>query len=51
MTLIGRYGVDRTGMQIRQFPVIVQWQGGRKEIVWPEELKTADPDFNRIDHE
>ena len=43
MSLIGRYGVDRTGMQIRQFPVIVQWQDGEKAIVWPGELQTAIP--------
>ncbi|UCG38513.1 MAG: amino acid ABC transporter substrate-binding protein [bacterium] len=45
MSIIGRYGVDRTGMQIRQFPVIIQWQKGRKEIVWPSELRTAAPVF------
>jgi len=46
MTLIGRFGVDRTGMQVRQFPVIIQWQNGKKEIIWPEELKTSDPVFD-----
>jgi branched-chain amino acid transport system substrate-binding protein len=51
MSIIGRYGVDRTGMQIRQFPVIIQWQKGRKEIIWPEELQTADPVFVRTDHD
>jgi branched-chain amino acid transport system substrate-binding protein len=51
MSIIGRYGVDRTGMQIRQFPVIIQWQKGRKEIIWPEELRTADPVFSRADHD
>lgn len=45
MSILGRYGVDRTGMQIRQFPVIIQWQKGKKEIVWPKELRTADPVF------
>ncbi len=45
MSILGRYGVDRTGMQIRQFPVIVQWQKGKKEIVWPKEFRTADPVF------
>ncbi len=45
MSILGRYGVDRTGMQIRQFPVIIQWQNGKKEIVWPKELRTADPVF------
>ncbi len=47
MSVIGRYGVDKTGMQIRQFPVIIQWQKGRKEIIWPTELKTADPLFGQ----
>lgn len=45
MTIIGRYGVDRTGMQIRHFNLIIQWQKGKKEIVWPEELRTAQPIF------
>jgi len=40
--LIGRYVVDRTGMQTKRFPMIIQWQKGRREIVWPEELRTAE---------
>ncbi|MDT8396026.1 MAG: hypothetical protein RRA32_06230 [bacterium] len=43
--------MDRTGMQIRQFPVIIQWQKGRKEIIWPEELHPSDPVFGKRDHE
>lgn len=42
-TLLGRYSVDRTGMQIKGIPLIVQWQGGKREIVWPLELRTATP--------
>ncbi len=45
MSIIGRYGVDRWGMQTKHFPLIIQWQGGRKEIVWPEHFRTADPVF------
>lgn len=45
-TLIGRYGVDKTGWQIRHFPLIIQWQNGKKRVVWPEKLKNADPVFN-----
>ncbi|MDI6801231.1 MAG: amino acid ABC transporter substrate-binding protein [Thermodesulfovibrionales bacterium] len=45
MTIIGMYGVDKTGMQIRQFNLIVQWQNGKKEVVWPDGLKTANPKF------
>jgi branched-chain amino acid transport system substrate-binding protein len=43
LTILGRYGVDPTGMQLRQFPLTMQWQKGRKEVVWPEELHTARP--------
>lgn len=39
--LLGRYTVDRTGQQTKRFPLIVQWQQGRREIVWPEALRTA----------
>lgn len=45
MTVIGRYNVDRTGMQIKNFSFIIQWQYGKKELVWPEELMTAKPIF------
>ncbi len=45
MSIIGRYGVDRTGMQIKHFSLVTQWQNGKKEVVWPEELRTAKPIF------
>lgn len=45
ITIIGRYGIDRTGKQIRQHVYITQWQKGKKEIVWPEKLATAKPIF------
>jgi len=44
-TALGRYGVDKTGKQLRHFPLIVQWQKGQKEIVWPKNLRTAKPVF------
>jgi branched-chain amino acid transport system substrate-binding protein len=43
ITIIGRYGVDRTGKQVRHLTTTVQWQNGKKEIVAPEELMTAKP--------
>jgi len=43
MTVIGRYGVDKSGMQIRHFPLIIQWQKGKKKVVWPDKLQGADP--------
>jgi len=41
--LIGRFVVDRTGSQTKRFPMIVQWQHGRREIVFPPEIRTAQP--------
>lgn len=41
ITIMGRYGVDQTGRQIRQVAITVQLQNGRKEIVAPKELMTA----------
>lgn len=43
ITVIGRYGVDKDGRQIRHFTTTVQWQNGKKQIVAPKELKTASP--------
>jgi branched-chain amino acid transport system substrate-binding protein len=45
MTILGRYGVDNSGLQIRHFPLIIQWQNGAKEVVWPPEFATAQPLF------
>jgi branched-chain amino acid transport system substrate-binding protein len=44
-TILGRYKVDSTGIQIKHFPLTMQWQKGKKEIVWPEEMQTANPVF------
>lgn len=41
----GRFAVDHSGMQIKRIEMIIQWQKGRKEIVWPPELRTADVIF------
>lgn len=43
VTILGRYGVDHTGRQIRHFTSTIQWQHGKKEIVAPDELSTAKP--------
>ena len=42
-TVIGRYLVDPTGVQVKHFALTIQWQKGKKEIVWPEEVATAKP--------
>lgn len=44
-TVIGRYGVDRTGAQVKQTYLIVQIQAGRFEVVWPLASRTAAPRF------
>jgi branched-chain amino acid transport system substrate-binding protein len=43
MSIIGRYGVDHNGMQIKHFPINIQWQNGEKKVVWPEEIANAAP--------
>jgi branched-chain amino acid transport system substrate-binding protein len=40
-TPIGPYRVDASGAQIGIKPAVVQIQRGRREIVWPERLATA----------
>ena len=45
INIIGRYGVDKRGMQIKHFTLIIQWQNGKKEVVWPDDLKSAEPIF------
>jgi branched-chain amino acid transport system substrate-binding protein len=46
-SVVGRYAVDRTGVQVKHVPMIIQWQGRKKEIVWPEEIQSAKPHFFR----
>jgi len=45
VTLVGRYGVDEKGVQVRQRPVIFQWQNGRKRVIWPEPFSTGSLQF------
>ncbi|MDY6790353.1 MAG: amino acid ABC transporter substrate-binding protein [Thermodesulfobacteriota bacterium] len=45
MTIIGRFGVDKNGKQVRQHTFIIQWQNGQKQVVWPDQIKTAEPIF------
>jgi branched-chain amino acid transport system substrate-binding protein len=44
-SIVGRFAVDRTGMQRKREEMIVQWQNSRKEIVWPEVIRTAEAIF------
>jgi branched-chain amino acid transport system substrate-binding protein len=45
--IIGRYAVDQSGLLIKRFPLLIQWQQGRREIVWPAEVRTAPARFVR----
>lgn len=42
VTIIGRFKVDdHTGKQIGHNPILIQWQDGEKEIVFPLSMRTA----------
>jgi len=42
-TIMGKHEVDpKTGMQLGIRGLLVQVQNGKREIVWPDDLKTAD---------
>lgn len=42
VTIIGRYGVDPRGRQLRQRPLIVQWQDGARKVVWPKDVSNGE---------
>ncbi len=44
-TAFGAFKVDRDGVQTAHKMVMIQWQEGRKVIVWPEELAPGKPRF------
>ncbi len=49
--LPGRYKVDESGLQMGGQAIVVQWQEGRKAIIWPASLATSKaklpmPDWN-----
>jgi len=43
VTVIGRFKVDFDGRQIGHNPLLIQWQDGRKQIVYPPKMRTAEP--------
>lgn len=45
VTVIGRFKVNNQGMQIGHNPLLIQWQNGHKEIVYPRSMSTAKPVF------
>jgi len=46
ITIMGRFKVDHTGLQVGHNPILVQWQNGKKEIVYPSKMSTSQPQFN-----
>ncbi len=48
VTVIGRFKVNAAGMQIGHSPLTIQWQHGKKEIVYPTRMRTAPPKFRSI---
>ena len=43
VTVIGRFKVDPQGRQVGHNPILIQWQDGKKEIVYPKKMRTAAP--------
>ena len=46
VTVTGRFKVDHSGRQIGHNPIIIQWQNGEKEIVYPAQMMTSQPQFD-----
>ncbi len=46
ITIMGRFKVDHTGRQVGHNPILVQWQNGKKEIVYPSNMSTSQPQLN-----
>ena len=44
-TVYGRFRVDRHGVQIGHKMLLIQWQDGKRVMVWPEELAPDKPRF------
>ena len=44
-TVFGDFAVDERGYQTANRGLFIQWQDGRKVVVWPPELATAQPRF------
>jgi branched-chain amino acid transport system substrate-binding protein len=44
VSVYGDWGIDpQTGRQVAHKSVLIQWQNGKKEIIWPTEAQTAKP--------
>lgn len=45
VTVLGRFKLDPSGKQVGHNSFMIQWQDGKKQIVWPDKMKTADVVF------
>ncbi|MDF1537027.1 MAG: amino acid ABC transporter substrate-binding protein [bacterium] len=45
MSFYGGWDVDDTGLQVGHSMVDVQWQGGKRMIIWPEAAQTGAPAY------
>jgi len=46
-TMFGDYQVDRDGFQTAHKMVLLQWQEGKRVVVWPDDLANGKPRFPR----
>jgi branched-chain amino acid transport system substrate-binding protein len=44
-TMFGDYQVDKDGFQIAHKMVLLQWQDGKRVVVWPDDLANGKPRF------
>ena len=44
-TIFSTYTVDERGYQTANKGLFIQWQDGKKVVVWPDELASAKPRF------
>jgi branched-chain amino acid transport system substrate-binding protein len=44
-TAFGDYAVDQDGFQIAHKMVMIQWQDGKRVVVWPDDLANGKPRF------
>ena len=42
-TVFGPYQVDDRGMQTAKTALLIQWQGGQRKVVWPDEVAPNQP--------
>ncbi len=44
-SLLGSYRVNETGQQIGKEMYVMQWQDGRRRLVWPQNLAERELEF------